>query len=99
MSQVELVSVKFIGSASPYHAGDQAGFVAAEAKALVDKGVAEYAEPVAPVRVTRKVRVFVEPVAGEAEAPKGEQAELAADAPAAGEGAADTEQAAQTPAE
>lgn len=37
-----LVSVTFIGSASPYHEGDLAGFPADEAQAYVDKGKAVF---------------------------------------------------------
>ena len=37
-----LVSVTFVASASPYHEGDIAGFVEAEAKAYVDNGKAVY---------------------------------------------------------
>lgn len=40
-----LVSVTFIGSASPYHEGDLAGFRADEAKAYVDNGKAVYTQP------------------------------------------------------
>lgn len=39
-----LVSITFIGSASPYHEGDVAGFPSAEARQYVDKGVAEYTD-------------------------------------------------------
>ena len=39
-----LVSVTFIASSSPYHPPDVAGFPAAEAKALVDAGKAQYTD-------------------------------------------------------
>lgn len=78
-----LVSVTFLKSASPYHEGDLAGFVAAEAKAYVDKGLAVYTEqasPAEPAASADMVAAADQPADVVADAtPEGEPEQTAAD--------------------
>lgn len=78
-----LVSVTFLKSASPYHEGDLAGFVVAEAKAYVDKGLAVYTEqssPAEPAASADKVAADDQPADVVADAtPEGEPVQAAAD--------------------